>query len=176
MIGRETTFVHGAALFYIRQILWASDADNYRVLGVPPDATAARIAEHLRWYMKWLHPDSGGENIQKRFAARVLRAWEALKTPERRRAYDRALAKEPGRSAGGPAARLSARRIPWISEPPAQTSPSKRWLSIAAIGASIAIVAGLSVLSIARQLPEAQSEPGSPPTPIETAGPAPLAP
>ena len=108
--------------------------------------------------MKWLHPDSGGENVQKRFAARVLRAWEAVKTPERRRDYDRVLAKQSARAAVGPAARLSARRVPWISQPQTQTPSSKRWISIAAIGAAIAILAGLSVLSIARQLPETQSE------------------
>ncbi len=39
--------------------------------------------------LKWLHPDSGVDQARSVFASRVIRAWEDLKTPGRRAAYDR---------------------------------------------------------------------------------------
>lgn len=122
--GRDEVYVRAAAIFYIREILWANDADHYRVLGCSPVAPLEQISENLRWFVKWLHPDSGRSDVEPAFSSRVLRAWEAVKTSDRRREYDRTLASTKGRkpsrksSKGRRAAALSARRVPWIEQPP----------------------------------------------------------
>src|SRR5690242_1310271 len=38
-----------ASGFYLQQILFAADANSYRVLGVNPGDEDARIREHYRW-------------------------------------------------------------------------------------------------------------------------------
>ena len=38
--------------------------------------------------MKWLHPDAARDGEQSVFAARIAAAWNNLKTPDRRAAYD----------------------------------------------------------------------------------------
>ena len=40
--------------------------------------------------LQWLHPDLDHREARSVFAAKVTRAWNDLKTPERRAAYDRA--------------------------------------------------------------------------------------
>jgi hypothetical protein len=90
--GKDTVLLRRAAIFYVRQVLWARDADCYRSLGLPQGADQKELAAHLRWLMKWLHPDRGPAKLTRRHdAERVLRAWEELKTPERRRRYDQSL-------------------------------------------------------------------------------------
>jgi hypothetical protein len=41
--------------------------------------------------LRWLHPDLDRHGERKVFATRVTRAWNDLKTPDRRAAYDQAL-------------------------------------------------------------------------------------
>lgn len=90
--GEPAARVQEAARFYAREILFHADADAYRTLGVAPDADAGQIKRHHRLLQRWLHPDrkQGDDAI---FAARINRAWDALRTPERRRTYD---ASRPG--------------------------------------------------------------------------------
>jgi hypothetical protein len=160
-VGRDAAFVRAAAKFYIRQILWAGDADHYRVLGVGPDAPAAKMAEHLRWYMKWLHPDTARKDAQEALAARVLRAWDAVKTPERRRHYDRVRSKErhhPHRT--DKATRLATRRIPWIAGPMAVGAKKwsgKQWGAAATVAAAATLALVASLNWVASPSPEAIS-------------------
>ena len=86
--GRSPEIVREAAAFYIEQILLFPGASSYRTLGACQNATAAELRRNMALLLTWLHPDgkrSGGRSI---FAARVTRAWEDLKTAERRRVYD----------------------------------------------------------------------------------------
>jgi curved DNA-binding protein CbpA len=39
--------------------------------------------------LRWLHPDKDKAGERSRFTARVTLAWDDLKTPERRAAYDK---------------------------------------------------------------------------------------
>jgi hypothetical protein len=94
--GEPPELVAEAAVFFIQQVLFAPDADSYRVLGVAPDAPDARIREHYRWLVRWQHPDRRGDAWDAVYADRINRAWQDLRLPERRAAYDRS---GPGRAA-----------------------------------------------------------------------------
>jgi hypothetical protein len=86
--GRPPEVVRQAATFFIEQILLAPDADSYRVLGAGPTATNAELRVNMALLMKWLHPDTAREGERSVFAARLASAWNDLKTPDRRAAYD----------------------------------------------------------------------------------------
>ena len=81
-----------AAGFFIEQALLCRDADSYRVLGGGPQSTHEELRHNMALLMRWLHPDlqslRSGPLDREVFAARVSRAWEDLKTQERRDAYD----------------------------------------------------------------------------------------
>ncbi|KFN45091.1 DnaJ domain-containing protein [Arenimonas oryziterrae] len=89
---QSRTEIIEAATFLIQQLMFAPNSDSYRVLGVDPDADAARIKEHYRWLVRWLHPDRNSDEWEAVFADRVNLAWQDLRTPDRRRAYDTQLA------------------------------------------------------------------------------------
>jgi len=64
--------------------------DFYGVLGVPRDATPARIkAAYRRLARRW-HPDSGATSSDERFRE-LQNAYETLSNPEARARYDRTL-------------------------------------------------------------------------------------
>ena len=64
--------------------------DSYRVLGAARGAGAAELRSNMALLMRWLHPDVNANGARLMLAARVTRAWETVKTPDRRAAYDRA--------------------------------------------------------------------------------------
>jgi hypothetical protein len=115
MTGRSAEIVRQAAMLYLQTILFAGGADHYRILGVAPAAPQDQIREHMRWLMKWLHPDRQRSAWEASFAARVLVAWDALKSPERRERYDRIRRVEQTRIRSR--RRQPPPRIPWISGP-----------------------------------------------------------
>jgi hypothetical protein len=88
-LGRDHEVVRQAAVFFLEQILLDPDADSYRVLGAMPDAENSELRRNMALLLRWLHPDlpqNGGRSI---FVRRVTRAWNDLKTEERRATYDR---------------------------------------------------------------------------------------
>ena len=88
-LGRSRETVREAATFYVVQILLFPDADSYRVLGARPEATNGELRRNMTLLLRWLHPDLDRKGELSVFAARVTRAWNDLKTPERRADYDR---------------------------------------------------------------------------------------
>lgn len=86
-VGRPRGLVREASAFFIEQILLSPDADSYRVLGANPNASASELRRNMALLLKWLHPDMRRDHSM--FACYVTAAWETLKTPERRAAYDR---------------------------------------------------------------------------------------
>jgi hypothetical protein len=85
---RSPDVVRAAAAFFIEQILLCPDADSYRLLGTSPQATSSELRHNMALLIKWLHPDSDRHAQQSTFINRVTVAWDNLKTPERRAAYD----------------------------------------------------------------------------------------
>lgn len=100
LTSRDPQVVREAAAFYIEQVLLAPDSDSYRVLGAKPQASSGDLRRNMALLLRWLHPDmehdgayqgqrDGHERRDRSvFAARVTLAWDDLKTPERRAAYD----------------------------------------------------------------------------------------
>jgi DnaJ-class molecular chaperone len=87
--GRSRDVIQRAAVFFIEQVLLCPNADSYRVLGATCDATNSELRRNMALLMRWLHPDMDPEGRCSVFASRVTRAWNDLKTVERRAAYDR---------------------------------------------------------------------------------------
>ena len=87
--GRSRETVREAAAFFIEQILFYPEADSYRVLGARPDASKSELRRNMALLLRWLHPDHDPQGERSVFASRVTRAWNDLKTEERRAAYDR---------------------------------------------------------------------------------------
>jgi hypothetical protein len=77
-----------AASFYIEQVLLHPDADSYRALGVNPDAPTDQLRRHMALLLRWLHPDREANVARAVFVGRVTKAWNNLKTAERRAVYD----------------------------------------------------------------------------------------
>jgi hypothetical protein len=86
--GRPAELVRQAAVFFIEQVLLSQSSDSYRVLGATAMVTAGELRRNMALLQKWLHPDVQRERERSIFASRVALAWDDLKTPERRTAYD----------------------------------------------------------------------------------------
>jgi DnaJ-domain-containing protein 1 len=93
--GESAETVTDAALLYIQQVLFADTADAYRLLGARQEDATAQIQEHYRWLMRWLHPDRQPERWEVVYSDRINRAWQTLRSPERRAAYDLSLHSHP---------------------------------------------------------------------------------
>jgi ketosteroid isomerase-like protein len=77
--GESPRHVAEAAVFFVQQVMFAPEADPHRVLGVNPGAPAARIREHYRWLVRWLHPDRNADDWDSVYTDRVTRAWQSLR-------------------------------------------------------------------------------------------------
>lgn len=88
LTGRSMETVRRAATFFIEQILFAPEADSYRVLGAGSQASAGELRRNVGLLLKWLHPDLDPQSERSVFVGRVTGAWNNLKTPDRRAAYD----------------------------------------------------------------------------------------
>jgi curved DNA-binding protein CbpA len=84
--------------------------DAYAVLGVDPAADDAHIAAAYRILARRYHPDIAGEAATRRMM-RINAAWDRVRNPQRRAAYDLELAEtDPTRAAAARARRTNRRR------------------------------------------------------------------
>lgn len=116
--GREPRLIAEAALFYLEQLLFRTEGDPWRTLGVSSDASREERREHMRWLMKWLHPDRNRHEWESVFAARVTAAWAAIERGEARIGEETAPATAPT-EIGAPPLRLR-----WVAERAALARPS----------------------------------------------------
>lgn len=98
LLDRAEEQLVASARFFVEQILLAPESSSYRVLGVAPDAPAADLRRNVALYLKYLHPDRDLSGDRTALALRVTGAWEDLKTPDRRAAYDRVLIERDARA------------------------------------------------------------------------------
>lgn len=147
--GAAPALIREAAALFLQQMLFAADGDSYRVLGVNPDASDERIKEHHRWLVRWLHPDRNSDGWEAVYVNRVNAAWQDLRSPDRRRNFDRA------RGAGvdhpdlerSPATERHARRDDTRRAGPLLSSRAVRWLPmLVMVGLSVFALAGLLLL------------------------------
>lgn len=88
-----------AAAFFLEQVIFTPRADSYRILGASRHAPAAELRRNFALLCRWLHSDICEELQRSVFLLRVTQAWNDLKTPERRAAYDASLNVEAGSAA-----------------------------------------------------------------------------
>ena len=132
--ARSRDTVREAAVFFIEQILFHHAADSYRVLGARPNASSEELRRNMALLLRWLHPDVQERNDQSLFAGRVTKAWNDLKTADRRALYDRSRAPEkvaPRRTTKSPTSsttnrspRAQVARVP--PRPNLRKAPPKR--------------------------------------------------
>ncbi len=87
-IERPTDTVRDAAKFFVEQIMLAPESGAYRVLGASPDSPGSDLRHNMALLLRWLHPDKMQTDDRRALVDRVTLAWENLKTPDRRAAYD----------------------------------------------------------------------------------------
>lgn len=80
-----------AAEFYIEQTLFLPDADCYRLLGGTADSSLEELRRNMVLLLRWLHPDHNALPHRTIFASKVANAWNTVKQPERRAAYDESI-------------------------------------------------------------------------------------
>ena len=95
MTGRPIETLREAATFFVEQVLFAPQTDCYRALGSTREATTGELRHNMALLLRWLHPDVAIDRDRSVFAARVALAWDTLKTPDRRAAYDLELEAAP---------------------------------------------------------------------------------
>ena len=104
----------------------SQSADLYRLLGIPPDASAAEITRAYRRKARLLHPDArpGEAEGPARFRA-VAEAYQVPGDPGRRAAYDQA--RQPDASSPGPLPHPAAcPPAAWPGAPAAWLTPPAR--------------------------------------------------
>jgi hypothetical protein len=132
--------VRSAAILYLQSVLLAPNADHYRALGTTQDASQEEIRLHLTWLMKWVHPDRAASDWESVFANRVLLAWDAIKTRERRDAYDLQLAGAAPRNRRQLARRRRELTAVRDAARVALRSPRRsRWRAVLAAGVCVAL-------------------------------------
>ena len=125
-MDRPADEILAASKFFVEQIMMAPDADSYRVLGATSETDTNELRQNMALLMRWLHPDTGTTSMRAVFAHRVTEAWDTLKTPDRRSAYDATRSDDASAEDHPEAARgwSEAARQTWTSnKPPRPPSP-----------------------------------------------------
>jgi hypothetical protein len=144
IFGESEQRVREAAQFYVKEVMFFPQADAYRVLGVQADASNASIKTHHRLLQHWLHPDRLDSEDDAVFAARVNAAWNSVRNPERRQAYDKALLEDPlPESFDGSQAIGSVRT--WIPDVDVPRNPWRHRLPMLALSAACILLVVLVV-------------------------------
>ena len=113
--GEPKPVVIEAARFYLQQVLFRTDADCYRVLGIKPGASRTTARDHMRWLMEWLHPDRNKNSWDAVYAERVLKAWREVAAANGSAQSSFSFARESSNEKKK--ARIRTNRRPWIERP-----------------------------------------------------------
>ncbi|WP_373509104.1 J domain-containing protein, partial [Thiocapsa sp.] len=82
-----------AARFFVRHALLSPSGDYYRHLGLNRDAPQESIRHHYQLLIRMFHPDrvDASTEVGAFYATRINLAYQTLRDPETRAAYDRGL-------------------------------------------------------------------------------------
>ena len=133
-----------AARFYLQQVLFRDEADCYRILGIRPDEPREAARDHMRWLLRWLHPDRNG-NWDAVYAKRIVSAWREVSNGSQAGRNSRlTAAAAESRGATRPGSRgkdsTTSFRLPWIARHRGDVAKRGRNNSYSVVAA---IVAGL---------------------------------
>ena len=145
--GQPPAVLIEAARFYLQQVLLRPDADSYRVLGLPSDASRELARRHMRCLLQWLHPDVN-RDWDSAYAERVLSAWREVSA----NISHLSNARSHVPTGSGPKASVDCgpRRMPWIEEPQKKMEPKHVLMPIAKrVGIGVAAAALLVAVVIA---------------------------
>lgn len=111
-LTRPSEVVRQSAAFYIEQVLLAPESDSYRVLGASRETPSADLRRNMALLLRWTHPDADRAGTRAAFASRITKAWENLKTQERRDSYDASHPLPVKRPPAGPTRQTGAHVVP----------------------------------------------------------------
>ncbi|MEK4033176.1 hypothetical protein WOC76_18305 [Methylocystis sp. IM3] len=80
-----------AASFFIEQILLAPGVDSYRALGATRESPTPHLRQNFVHLCKWAHSEEREGFAGPAYLVRITQAWNNVKTPARRAAYDQSL-------------------------------------------------------------------------------------
>jgi curved DNA-binding protein CbpA len=108
--------------FFIKQVMLEVGGDYYRTLGLGKGAEQAQVKEHYFYLMRMFHPDKdvNNEGWDDLYAPRINEAYNTLRNPGKRAAYDATLAPD---DSFGPGVLTQAEQ-PAFTPPPA--APASR--------------------------------------------------
>jgi hypothetical protein len=90
-LQRTPQHLMDAATFFIEQILLAPSSDSYRTLGGARDTPAHQLRDNFVCLCKWIHAEEREGFAAPVYLVRITQAWNNIKTPDRRAAYDQSL-------------------------------------------------------------------------------------
>jgi hypothetical protein len=70
--------VRAAAVFYLQQVLFDKNSDDYRLLGLSQGSVEVDVKDHKRALLKWLHPDRNANKWESVLLQRVVKASENI--------------------------------------------------------------------------------------------------
>ncbi len=148
LAGLPSQRVKEASTLYLQKVLFSSSSDSHRVLGVAPGASRKEMREHMKWLMRWLHPDRDPDEWESVFAARVLQAWrEASAIKSAPQASER----DVGLDQAGRLRRSKRVKQRWVAVPlePSPTKHVRGLRVVAAVLIGVLVLAASSVPAIA---------------------------
>jgi len=179
--GIGVTELLTATRFFVRYVLLARDADYYRRLGLTPGASEAAIRRHYALLIRLFHPDHHAQlpAVEAGVAARLNEAYQQLRHPALRAAYDATLSPVPVRPT--PATYFARRNVrAWRPSRRRTRARARPWgwawllLGLTALGALLYSHAGTLPLLWSGDAARPASVDGRFPTPAPAAAPPPV--
>lgn len=130
--------IRAAAAFYLQEMLFFPGASPHRNLGVMAGASKAQTRLHMRWLLRWLHPDHNSDEMATLLAKRVIKAWRDIASDTQER---------PISQRSNPRKRHGAIRLRWVALP-LPPSHRARLLSQLAVVVFLAAIATLVLIVI----------------------------
>ncbi|TNF98651.1 MAG: J domain-containing protein [Gammaproteobacteria bacterium] len=122
-LGTTTDKLRYAGLFFIKRLLFSGSKNFYQILGIPNETAPSLIKKQYRLLIGLFHPDKNpdGEQWHQDYAPLINEAYNTLKKPESRAAYDRHI-----KASSPPTSENDYHKKPLQTS----TSKSKSWLWI----------------------------------------------